>query len=71
MLTIFGKRSCPRCVKLMQILENKRVPTEYKEIPHDASKEEVELLIRHQIKSVPIIWDGFVEINSMVYLGGE
>jgi len=65
---IYGKPNCKFCNMAKMTLEMKSVPYSYKEVGSDITKEQLEEMVGHQIKSVPQIFrmsDGFAE-----YIGG-
>lgn len=71
MITVFGKKNCVHCTILTTLLDNRNIKYQYKSIPEDVSKKQVEEILQREVRSAPIIHDGTKEVTVKDVLNDE
>ena len=54
-VTIYGKTNCSNCLNVTRYLETKEIKHEYKLVGRDLSKEDLEDIVHHSVRTVPVI----------------
>lgn len=54
-VSVYGTKVCPNCDKVKSYLNIKEIPYSYSSVGEDISREELETVVSHPVRSVPVI----------------